>query len=113
MLTQAAGKEQESGTSETLPRRHGDTEKLAQSHDLAQFQYLYVWRTVFPVVPPADDQVALDGIMAVLFELEAFIFKLNAEVLPAAGLNLNLGLAVGKPCLHVLNDKAQPLGHHA
>jgi hypothetical protein len=65
-------------------------------HELAQFQHLYVRRTSFPVVPPADDQIALAGIVSELFELEAFIFKLNAEVLPTAGLDFDFGFTVGK-----------------
>ena len=63
---------------------------------LAQLQHLQVWWTVLPVMPPADDQVALARVMAVLFELEAFIFKLDAEVLPASGFNFNFGFAVGE-----------------
>ncbi len=58
-------------------------------------------------MPPADDQVALARVVSVLFEAATFIFKLNAEVLPSSGLNLDFGLAVGKPRLHRLNDEAQ------
>src|SRR5712671_501316 len=40
-------------------------------HQLTQFQHLDIWRTVFPVMPPADDQVALIRVVTVPFELEA------------------------------------------
>src|SRR5258708_30592994 len=62
------------------------------SHDPAQFQHFQRFRTFAPVVAPADDHVARLGIVSVEGEVFAFVFKLDAQSLPLAGVDFSAGL---------------------
>ena len=65
-------------------------------NDLAQFNDLKVTGAFCPVVTPADDHIASFRVVAMPVEVAALIFKLNADTLPLAGLNLIHGFAVGE-----------------
>ena len=62
----------------------------------SQLNDLKVWRTVLPVVYPADDEVAAAGIMAMGEEVTALMLKLNAHILPASGFHFQFCAAINE-----------------
>src|ERR1700684_3940911 len=67
----------------------------------------------FPVMVPADDQVAIVWRMAVEEKIAALKFKFNPQFLPLAGADLMHGLTIRKGRLDTGDGKAQFLGQHA
>lgn len=72
-------------------------------HRRPKFKYLD--RALRPVVFPANDDIALIRIVAVLVEAPGLILELNSNPLPHTGLSANptLGLAIEKPRLDDLS----------
>ena len=62
---------------------------------------------------PADDVVAVAGVMAMSAEVAAEEFKLNAHILVAAGFDLDFGVTVGVAVLRGFYDEAERMGKHA
>ena len=79
----------------------------------SQLNDLKVWRTVLPVVYPADDEVASAGIMAMGEEVTAVKLKFNAHVLPATGLHFQFCPAIRIADLRRFNDETQTPEKHA
>src|SRR5258708_14497464 len=71
--------------------------------------FRHVRRCVFP----ADDDVAVGGVVAVALEIFALEFKFNADMLPLAGAQFAFGFAVGEAGLHALHAEAETAGHDA
>src|SRR5260370_10083513 len=69
-------------------------------------QFHDVQRTVGPVVGPADDYVAVFHAMQVFQEIAALVFEFNADALPAVGLDLAHGFAVGELRLDLRDHEA-------
>jgi hypothetical protein len=93
-----------------LPRR---AVGLAVDFGNLSSKFHHLQRTLLPVMPPADNQMAFLRIMHVLLEIFAFIFKFNPYALPLAGLNFPVGLAVRKGRLYLRKgDKFLIAGLH-
>ncbi len=69
-------------------------------------------RALVPIVPPTDDYVATACRVAVVAEIPALKFKLDAHALPSFGSYLPHGLAVGKSSLNRLDHVAEFFGEH-
>jgi hypothetical protein len=64
-------------------------------------------------MPPADDHVTAIFFVAMLEEVAAFKFKLNADALPHAAGDLKHGFAIRELGLDTKNDEAEPPRQHA
>src|SRR5258708_32723723 len=77
------------------------------SQNPSQLDHFQPFRTFSPVVAPADDYVAVGGVVSVESEVFALVFELDALALPFAGIHLAAGFAVGEAALHRVHLKAQ------
>ena len=78
---------------------------------LPQRNHLQIFRAIRPVVRPADDDVAADGVAAVVAEVAAFVLKFDEDVLPgAADTCTALGEAIGEGALEVFDGEAETFG---
>ncbi len=77
-----------------------------------KLNHFQVVRAVRPVVLPAHYDVASAGGMAVVAEVAAFVFELDADGLPCAGPKEAPGFAVGEGGLQGLDAEAEARGQN-
>src|SRR5258708_3346681 len=70
-------------------------------------------RTLRPVVPPGDDQVAVLRAVSVLEEVAAQELEFNGHALTASGLDFAQGLAIGEGALRAQHGEPQALRQNA
>src|SRR6185437_4395732 len=76
-------------------------------------QLNHLQRTLRPVMPPADDEIALGGIMPMLEEVTAFKFKFDFDELAFVVADAAHSFAIGKLRLHTMHEEAKLPGHCA
>src|SRR5258708_39008552 len=86
---------------------------LHPPHRLRELQHLQSRRTLRPVVPPGDDQVAVLRAVSVLEEVAAQELEFNGHALAASGLDFAQGLAIGESALRAQHGEPQALRQNA
>src|SRR5258707_2616261 len=86
---------------------------LHLAHHLRELQHLQPRRTLRPVMPPADDQVAVFCDVSVLEEVSAQELEFNGHALAASGLDFAQGLAIGEGALRAEHGEPQVLRQNA
>ena len=100
-------------TSAELDGQHGAVKASELGDEFAEFVDFQMGRAFLPVMPPADDDVAAVGVMAVAVEVAALKFKFDADALPYAGPDFIHGFAVREILLNTENAEAKPAREHA
>src|SRR5260370_24869851 len=83
------------------------------AQDPSQLDHFQLFRTFSPVMAPADDYVAVGGVVSVEREVFALVFELDTLALPFAGIHLAAGFAVGEAALHPVHLEAQLARQHS
>src|SRR5260370_42561838 len=83
------------------------------AHHLRELQHLQPRRTLRPVMPPADDQVALLRAVSVFEEVTAQELEFNGHALAASGLDFAQGLAIRESALRAQHGEPQALRQNA
>ena len=78
-----------------------------------QFEHFKIGRAFRPVMPPADDHVTAVFSVAMLQEIAALKFKLNADTLPHTAGDFEHGFAIREFGLDTKNDEPELAGQHA
>src|SRR5260370_12827176 len=86
---------------------------LHLAHHLRELQHLQPRRTLRPVMPPADDQVAVFCDVSVLEEVSAQELEFNGHALAASGLDFAQGLPIGEGALRAEHGEPQGLPPNA
>src|SRR5258708_38002618 len=80
---------------------------------LRELQHLQPRRTLRPVMPPADDQVAVFCDVSVLEEVSAQELEFNGHALAASGLDFAQGFAIRESALRAQHGEPQVLRQNA
>src|SRR5260370_40434983 len=86
---------------------------LHLAHHLRELQHLQPRRTLRPVMPPADDQVAVFCDVSVLEEVSAQELEFNGHALAASGLDFAQGFAIRESALRAQHGEPQALRQNA